>query len=68
MQKITFNIMGLAGNTCVERCEKNLMQVDGVAAAQVDLKRKCATVSYDELKTEENDLLEAVINAGYGIV
>lgn len=65
MKKTTFTITGMHCASCVVRNEKALKNVPGVEDAVVNFALKQATVTYDELKAKEEDLLEAVRSIGY---
>jgi Cu+-exporting ATPase len=51
--------------SCVTRIEKALNKVDGVERAQVNLATETATVTYNPSKLGVEDLINAVVNAGY---
>lgn len=67
MKKVTLPIKGMHCASCVSRIEKKLQSVDGVEAASVNLVTEQATVSFDEAKTDEQKLKEAVRETGYDV-
>ena len=62
----TIKISGMTCEHCAARVTEALNEIDGVVA-NVDLKGKCAEVSYDrEISTA--DLKNAIKNAGYEVL
>jgi Cu+-exporting ATPase len=59
------DIGGMTCAACVNRIEKTLSRVDGVAAATVNLAAETATVEYDRERVSVETLREAVASAGY---
>jgi mercuric ion binding protein len=51
--------------TCPITVKKSLENVDGVEQAKVTYKPKLAIVSFDDTKTNINELIAATTNAGY---
>jgi len=64
-------ILKVEGMTC-QHCrmsvEKALKAVEGVAAANVDLEAKTATVTYDPAKTGPEEFKKAIARAGYEVL
>lgn len=63
----TFPITGMHCASCVARNEKSLTAIAGVAEASVNFALGQATVSYDENKTNEHALHEAIRENGYEV-
>ena len=65
--KTTFNISGMSCEHCVKHVTEALKKLKGVKSVSVSLKNNNASVEHkDELSF--NDIKNAVIDAGYGIV
>ena len=62
----TLKIEGMMCQHCVAHVTKALQGVNGVTAVEVNLKKKTATVAYEETVTDEA-LVEAVTQAGYEV-
>lgn len=60
-------VTGMSCAHCVAHVTKALEGVPGVLNAKVDLDNGQAEVSYDNSRTNQNELEKAVIAAGYGI-
>lgn len=67
MRTITFPIAGMHCASCVVLNEDSLKEVPGVTDASVNFALKQATVTFDEGKSNEHDLHEAVHRAGYSV-
>lgn len=67
MKKTTFNIVGMHCASCVLRNERSLKKIAGVADASVNFAMSTATVEYDENKTSEHHLHQAVESNGYTV-
>ncbi|MEU5093392.1 heavy metal translocating P-type ATPase [Streptomyces sp. NPDC020996] len=59
------DIGGMTCASCVNRVEKALRRVDGVAAAEVNLATEVATVLFDPTRVGLEELTTAVTRAGY---
>ena len=62
----TLKIEGMMCQHCVAHVTKALQGVNGVTEVEVNLKKKTATVAYEETVTDES-LVEAVTQAGYEV-
>jgi len=60
---VELKIEGMSCGHCVARVEKALREVEGVASVEVTLEPGSATVTGDDVRTE--DLLQAVDRVGY---
>lgn len=67
IQKKNLSISGMHCASCVSAVEKSLNSVEGVEQASVNLATESATVSYDEGKVSNDDLEQAVQEAGYSL-
>lgn len=67
MTEITFGIDGMTCNGCVNSVTQALQNVAGVQSAQVSLADACATVSFDETRTQPHALHQAVQDAGFEV-
>lgn len=67
-QNTDIRIDGMTCGGCVKSVENALGQVDGVLKVAVSLEDKKATVSFDDSKTNEAMLKEAIEDAGYDVV
>lgn len=65
MKEVKLNIEGMHCTGCSTRLEKVLNNVDGVESAKVSLEEKKADIKYDEVQVSENELIEAVEDAGF---
>ena len=67
LKKKTLNIEGMHCASCVSAVEKSLSKLEGVEDASVNLATETASVSFDESKISDDDLIEAVEDAGYSV-
>lgn len=65
MQTEILNIDGMVCDACVGHVAKALQGLEGVQTAQVSLKDKRATVTYDPAKVQMAQMAEAVADEGY---
>lgn len=65
MKKTHLQVSGMHCASCAAIITKGLKKVDGVKEAQVNYSTASATVDFDETKTNEQALIEAVKNRGY---
>ena len=65
MKEVCLKIKGMHCEGCSTRLEKVLNNQDGVEAANVSLEKAEANVKFDESKIGENELKEAVEDAGF---
>ena len=66
-KQVTLGITGMTCATCAGTVESALAKVPGVSQASVNLATEKATVNYDHSVTDEENLVKAVENAGYGV-
>lgn len=65
---ITLPVEGMTCASCVARVEKVLKKVDGVETANVNLATEKVTLSFDESKTNYEQLSTVVEEAGYKLL
>ncbi len=65
MQTTTLRITGMTCGGCVNSVTKVLQALPGVSEVSVSLDKGEGTIQYDELTTNKNALISAVIQAGY---
>ena len=65
METKTLNIQGMMCDACVGHVTKALVGLDGVQAADVDLTKAQAIVTYDPAKAAVRQMLTAVEDEGY---
>jgi mercuric ion binding protein len=61
----TLDIKGMTCLLCTRAVKKSLKQTDGVTKVKVHYNTKEAIVTFDDTKTLEKDLLNAVKSTGY---
>lgn len=65
MKKVQLNIIGMHCTSCAKLSENALTKVEGVTEANVNYAAEKATVSFDENKVSNDDLIAAIAKAGY---
>lgn len=60
-------ITGMTCANCVATIERNVKKLDGISSTTVNLSSERATVEFDPLKLQLNDIVEKIQKAGYGI-
>ena len=68
MATLTLQVDGMTCQGCVTSVTRVLMDIPGVANADVVLQKKAATVNFDSTKTNRNELKQAIEDAGYDVV
>ena len=66
MTEEKFSVTGMSCAACSARVERAVSGTEGVKKADVNLLTNSMTVKYDEKICSKNDIIAAVINAGYG--
>ena len=64
--KEKFDVTGMTCSACSSHVEKSVSKVDGVTKVSVNLLTNSMQVEYEEDKTNADNIIEAVENAGYG--
>lgn len=66
MKTEKFNVSGMTCAACQANVERCVRKLDGTQDVNVSLLANQMTVSYDENKVKESDIIHAVENIGYG--
>lgn len=66
MIKTKFDIQGMTCSSCSSHVERAVKKLDGVENVNVNLLSNNMIVDYEENILNDNKIIEAVINAGYG--
>lgn len=66
MKKVKFNIQGMTCSSCSAHVEKAVNKLQGVKKVNVNLLSNFMIVEYEENKIKNEQIIEAVIKAGYG--
>lgn len=66
-KQIVLPITGMTCASCVATIERNLMKLDGVSMAVVNLSSERAMVEFDPSRLVLDDILTRVARAGYGV-
>ena len=64
--KTKFNITGMTCSACSSRVEKAVSKLDGLSNTTVNLLTNSMVASFDDSTTSNEEIIQAVINAGYG--
>jgi len=64
---VTLGVSGMTCASCVRRVEKALVGVPGVQEASVNLATEKATVIFDPVQANLDQLKSAIVKAGYGV-
>lgn len=66
MKKVKFDIQGMTCSSCQAHVEKATGKLDGVKNVEVNLLSNNMKVEYDEDILNNEDIIKAVVDAGYG--
>jgi len=66
MKKVKFNIQGMTCSSCSAHVERAVKKLKGIKNVNVNLLSNSMVVEYDEKIVDDNDIIKAVINVGYG--
>ena len=66
MKKRNFNVTGMTCSACSARVEKAVSKLDGIGRVSVNLLTNSMKAEFDELLLTENEIIDAVVKAGYG--
>lgn len=64
--KEKFNVTGMTCSACSSRVEKCVRKLEGVEEVSVNLLTNSMQVQFQENQIKEQDIIEAVVQAGYG--
>lgn len=66
MQKERFDIIGMTCSSCSSHVERAVKKLDGTKNVNVNLLQNSMLVEYDETVLKDNQIIKAVMDAGYG--
>ena len=66
MKKVKFDIQGMTCSSCSAHVEKAVKKLEGIKNINVNLLSNNMIVQYDENKINNNHIIKAVTEAGYG--
>lgn len=66
MTKTKFDIQGMTCSSCSSHVERAVKKLEGVKSVNVNLLSNNMVVDYDENLINDNKVIEAVVDAGYG--
>ena len=66
MKKIKFDIQGMTCSSCSAHVEKAIKKLEGIQSVNVNLLSNNMIVEYDEKITNNDIIINSVIDAGYG--
>ena len=66
MRSEKFNITGMTCSACQAHVEKGVGALDGIESCTVSLLANQMTCCYDDSKLSREDIIKAVVDAGYG--
>ena len=66
MKKEKYIVTGMTCSACSSRVEKAVSKLEGIEKASVNLLTNSMQVEYDETKLNEEKIVQAVVDAGYG--
>ena len=64
--KQKFDVTGMTCSACSAHVEKSVRKLDGVVEVNVNLLQNSMSVEYDENKLNDDEIIQAVIDGGYG--
>lgn len=68
MRTRTFRIGGMTCAACAGRIENAVRSLNGVSSCSANIGNNTATVTYDEDKVSESDMIRAITSAGYQVI
>ena len=66
MKKEVFDITGMTCSACSARIEKGVSGMEGAQEVNVNLLKNSMTVTYDENRTDPQQIIDKVVDIGYG--
>lgn len=66
MKKCKFDIQGMTCSSCQSHVEKAVKKLDGTKDVNVNLLTNTMRVEFDDEVTNEDNIIQAVVDAGYG--
>lgn len=67
MKQTTYKVPGMSCEHCKRAISLSLEDLDGIKNVDIDLSAKTVKIEFDETKVEEENLKEAIEDAGYDI-
>ena len=68
MKKEKFAVTGMTCSACSSRVEKAVNTCSGIEEVSVNLLKNSMVVSFDEQKTNIDEIVKSVVDAGYGAI
>ena len=68
MAKVIIPVSGMHCAACVSKIEKSIKKIDGVTSAAVNLATEKAAVTFDENKTNSEEISNAIEQLGYRVI
>ncbi|MBO5477469.1 MAG: heavy metal translocating P-type ATPase [Clostridia bacterium] len=65
MKNVKFDVDGMTCSSCSAHVDRAVRKINGVKEVNVNLLSNNMVVDYDEKKVTDNDIIKAVIDAGY---
>ncbi len=62
-----FSVTGMTCSACSAKVERTVQKLEGVQAVNVNLLANSMTVDYDEQVINDDQIIKAVVDAGYGV-
>ena len=66
-QTIEIKVSGMSCQHCVHAVKSSVSALAGVAAVEVSLEKKLATISFDPAKTNREAITAAIEDQGYSV-
>ena len=66
MTEKKFSVTGMTRSSCSAHVEKSVQKLNGVKNVNVNLLSNSMTITFDENKLNENDIISSVVKGGYG--
>ena len=66
MRKVKFDIQGMTCSSCQAHVERAVKKLSGTKKVEVNLLSNNMKVEYDEKELNNEDIIKAVVDAGYG--
>ena len=65
MKKVKFDVQGMTCSSCSSHVERAVNKLNGIKSVNVNLLSNNMIVEYDEQKVDNNEIIQAVVQAGY---
>lgn len=67
MQRVTLQVQGMSCNHCVQAVEENVGNINGVQSVHVSLEEGKVDVTFDEAKTNVDEIKQTIEEQGYDV-